>query len=169
MRSKISAMMDGELADAELAEPLHALRQEGEALQAWREYHLISDALRDTEILSSGFSARFAARLEQEPAILAPAAMPAREQPWIRRHSMGLAAGVAAVALVGSVAFNMMGGGEVQMAKAPAQPAQPEIVVVAAPKEADDYLRAHQNYSPRNSLQGVAPYVRTVSDSARAR
>lgn len=82
---------------------------------------------------------------------------------------MGLAAGLSAVALVGGVAFKMMGAGEVQMAKAPAQPAQPEIVVVAAPKEADDYLRAHQNYSPRNSLQGVAPYVRTVSDTARAR
>jgi sigma-E factor negative regulatory protein RseA len=169
MKSDISAMMDGELGDAELAEQLHALRQDGEARQAWREYHLISDALRDTEVLSSGFSARFAARLEQEPVVLAPSAIPVRTQPWVRRHSMGLAAGLSAVALVGGIAFNMMGGGELQMAKAPAQTAQPEIVVVAAPKEADDYLRAHQNYSPRNNLQGVAPYVRTVSDSARSR
>jgi hypothetical protein len=29
---------------------------------------------------------------------------------------------------------------------------------------AQDYLMAHQAYSPRTSLQGVAPYVRSVSD-----
>ena len=29
-----------------------------------------------------------------------------------------------------------------------------------------DYLLAHQVYSPRNSLQGVVPYVRTVSAEA---
>ena len=27
-----------------------------------------------------------------------------------------------------------------------------------------DYLLAHQVFSPRNSLQGMVPYVRTVSD-----
>jgi sigma-E factor negative regulatory protein RseA len=171
MKSKISAMMDGELPDAELAGPLGALREEGEAVEAWRRYHLISDALRDTPVLSSGFSARFAARLEQEPTILAPAAAPPRVRPGIPRHSFAVAAGLSAVALVGVAAFNMTGNSDVQVARAPAQPpaTQAEIAVVAAPREADDYLRAHQNYSPRNNLQGVAPYVRTVSDSARTR
>jgi len=28
---------------------------------------------------------------------------------------------------------------------------------------ADDYLFAHQEFSPRMSLQGMVPYVRTVS------
>ena len=40
---------------------------------------------------------------------------------------------------------------------------------MALPKETNDYLLAHQSYSSRGSLQGVAPYVRTVSDTARPR
>jgi hypothetical protein len=31
---------------------------------------------------------------------------------------------------------------------------------------ARDYLLAHQAFSPRNSLQGVAPYVRSVAAEA---
>jgi sigma-E factor negative regulatory protein RseA len=37
------------------------------------------------------------------------------------------------------------------------------------PGQVNDYLLAHQNYSPRSALQGVAPYVRTVSDPVRQR
>ena len=37
---------------------------------------------------------------------------------------------------------------------------------VPLPNAADDYLLAHQGYSPRLTLQGVAPYIRTVSDEA---
>ena len=32
------------------------------------------------------------------------------------------------------------------------------------PSSANDYLLAHQGFSPRVSLQGMAPYVRTVSE-----
>jgi len=51
----------------------------------------------------------------------------------------------------------------------PAVAAQKEAAHVPPPSAADDYLLAHQTYSPRNSLQGVAPYVRTVSGQAVAR
>lgn len=170
MKSKISAMMDGELPDAELAGLMRALREEGEAIEAWRKYHLISDALRDTQILSSGFSARFAARLEQEPAILAPSAAPRQAEHGRYRLPLALAASVAGVAMVGSIAYSLMPGDtQLAQAPAPAPTVQAENTVVAIPKQADDYLRAHQNYSPRNNLQGVAPYVRTVSDTARSR
>ncbi len=37
------------------------------------------------------------------------------------------------------------------------------------PTAANDYLLAHQGFSPRISLQGIAPYVRTVSRSVRSR
>jgi negative regulator of sigma E activity len=36
MKSRISALMDGELDANELDEPLRALRDEGEAREAWR-------------------------------------------------------------------------------------------------------------------------------------
>jgi hypothetical protein len=35
---------------------------------------------------------------------------------------------------------------------------------VPLPTAANDYLLAHQGFSPRVSLQGMAPYVRTVAE-----
>src|SRR5471032_2807355 len=121
MKSKISALMDGELMQGELAEPLRALREEGEALEAWRTYHLISDSLQDTRILSSGFSARFAERLALEPTILAPASV--RQQPVKRpyRAQLSAAASLAAVALVSWLAFQAFGPQAQQVAQNKAQ------------------------------------------------
>lgn len=71
LRAHISALVDGELpqADAELA--LAAL-QEKDGKQAWDRYHLIGDTLRATPApdLSPGFAERLAAALAQEPARL---------------------------------------------------------------------------------------------------
>jgi hypothetical protein len=43
---------------------------------------------------------------------------------------------------------------------------KPPVVAVTTvlPKAANDYLLAHQGFSPRVYLQGMAPYVRTVSE-----
>jgi hypothetical protein len=43
-----------------------------------------------------------------------------------------------------------------------ARVAEPAKVPVTSATQ--DYLFAHQAFSPRNSLQGMAPYVRSVSD-----
>jgi sigma-E factor negative regulatory protein RseA len=171
MKSKISAMMDGELAETELGEPLRALREDGEALEAWRKYHLIGDALRDTQMLSRGFSTRMAERLALEPTVLAPASLPRRHERARNRLPLSLAAGFAAVALVGALAFQAYGPQIDQVAQNKAAERAPVTasVVVPMPVRVNDYLLAHQHYSPRSTLQGVAPYVRTVSDSARPR
>ena len=42
--------------------------------------------------------------------------------------------------------------------------AQTAPKIVPLPSATNDYLLAHQGFSPRMSLQGVQPYVRTVSD-----
>lgn len=170
MKEKISALMDGELMEGELDAPMSALRQDGEALETWRRYHLISDALKDTPMLSNGFSARFAERLAQEPTILAPASIPPRvkkSRTWI---PLSAAASIAAVAVVGSMAPQFFEAQVQPVAFRAPERAKPAVVtVVPMPGAVNDYLLAHQNYSPRSTLQGVAPYVRTVSDSARPR
>ena len=54
-----------------------------------------------------------------------------------------------------------------QATAAPAAQAKLQAPVrVPLPSATDDYLLAHQGYSPRLTLQGVAPYIRTVSDEA---
>jgi len=160
MKDRISALMDGELDERAATDALSALRREREAAEAWRAYHLIGDAMRDTRTLSPGFSARLAQRLAAEPTVLAPA------RPWLapRRWLPMAAAASAAVALVGWVAF----APQVQLTPAPVAKVQPaaEARPVAAPipSAAGDYLLAHQAVSPRISLQSMAPYVLTVSE-----
>jgi sigma-E factor negative regulatory protein RseA len=174
MNERISQLMDGELEGSDAERTLFALREESEGRQAWRTYHLIGDALRDHRVLSAGFSDRVVAGLAQEPTVLAPArAAPAHS--W-RRHLMPAAAGVAAAGFVGAVAFMMpMQEPSVTtpIAQAPqikptpaAKVTEPTPPPVPLPAATDDYLLAHQGYSPRNRLQGVAPYVRTVSGQA---
>jgi sigma-E factor negative regulatory protein RseA len=152
VKEQISALMDGEL-DGQAADgAIASLRGEGESLEAWRTYHLISDAMRDTRLLSAGFAARVAERLAQEPTILAPANL--RRAP-VKRFALAAAASVAGVGLVGWLAF----APQVQNPQPVAQ-----MQTIPLPSATNDYLLAHQGFSPRVSLQGMAPYVRTVAE-----
>jgi sigma-E factor negative regulatory protein RseA len=165
MKSKISEFMDGELAQREAGGALESLRNEGEAREVWRSYHLIGDLMRDPHALPAGFAARVSERIAQEPTVLAPSRrrIEASRMPvW----ALSAAASVAAVVLVGWVAFGPRDEPQLAASKPPVMAAQ-ETPQVAPPAAANDYLLAHQGYSPRNSLQGVAPYVRTVSGNVR--
>ena len=157
MKEKISALMDGELDERAAAEALNAMRAEGEALDAWRTYHLVSDAMRDTRLLSPGFAARVAERLAAEPTVLAPVKRQA-----VQRFALAAAASVAGVGLVGWLAFAPQPQAPAPVAKASAP------VAIPLPASANDYLLAHQGFSPRVSLQGMAPYVRTVAEHPEA-
>jgi sigma-E factor negative regulatory protein RseA len=177
MKARISQLMDGELERREASGPLDALRTDDEARATWRSYHLIGDAMRDTRALSAGFADRVAAKLAAEPTVMAPSRLaPATQRP--RWQFLSAAASLAAVALVGWVAFAPQEDTP-PVAQAPSSMAQvapaagaqkpPAAAQVPPPEAAQDYLYAHQGYSPRNSLQGVAPYVRMVSGEAGAR
>jgi sigma-E factor negative regulatory protein RseA len=139
MKDRISALMDGELDEREAAEAINMLGNDAQARDAWRTYHLIGDALREGHSLG----------VVRRPAANSPS--------W--RIALPAMAVAAAVALVSWVAF------------APVQPNQPAPAPVAKvepivppPQAANDYLLAHQGYSPRVALQGMTAYVRTVSD-----
>ena len=183
MKSKISALMDGELEIHEAAPSLDALRNDPAMRDAWRSYHLIGDALRDTRPLSDGFTGRVAAELAKEPTVIAPMRRAPSADRLRHRRLLAVAASVAAAAMVSAVWFMLQDDAGVapQIAQAPRQvptakqtevaqagrSAPSAVAVVAPPVSADEYLYAHQGYSPRNSLQGVAPYVRTVSGEGR--
>jgi len=169
MTSRISELMDGELERADAAGAIEALRTEGEAREAWRTYHLIGDTMRDPHLLSEGFVARVTARLAAEPTVLAPRRPVFEQRRW---QVLSAAASLAAVALVASVAFGPQEAGVAappvaQTAPQPTGASEAAVAQVAPPDAADEYLLAHQGYSPRNSLQGMAPYVRTVSSEIR--
>ncbi len=159
MKEQISALMDGELEGHAADQAIDALRTEGEALETWRLYHLIGDGMRDTRLLGAGFTTRFAERLAAEPTVLAPGRLPGRTP--ARRFAYAAAASVAAVALVGWLAFGPQPQAPQPIAKIEA-PVTP--ITVPVTNAANDYLLAHQGFSPRVSLQGMVPYVRTVAD-----
>lgn len=170
MKDRISQLMDGELDERSAADTIKACAQGAEALETWRTYHLISDAMRDSRVLSAGFSLRVAQRLEAEPTVLAPQRKRAESRTWFAASA---AASFAAVALVGWLAFAPPPGGEPQIAQQPpatlpqSELAQAQPVLVPPPSATNDYLLAHQGFSPRVSFQGMAPYVRSVSEQSR--
>ena len=168
MKDRISALMDGELDERAAGQLIDALGRDRAALDTWRTYHLISDSMRDSQVLSEGFSGRVSEKLAAEPVVLAPGRLQAEPR---RRLALYAAASVAAFALVGYLALapqQIADPGPPPVAQAPrirlpAELARPNLVPL--PSAANDYLLAHQGFSPRLYFQGMAPYVRTVSDS----
>jgi sigma-E factor negative regulatory protein RseA len=171
MKERLSELMDGELDDKSAARLIEALRHDRDAVQTWRTYQLISDALRESRVLSADFTARFAERLAAEPTVFAPRAFPGLQAESRRWYvASALAASFAAVAMVGWLAFapqQELKPAALAQVQKPAEPAKPPIVPL--PTQANDYLLAHQAFSPKISLQGMAPYVRTVSEQSLER
>ena len=165
MKDRISVLMDGELDDKSAADLIGQMP--GEGAEAWRTYHVIRDAMRRTAPLSEGFTARVAWKLADEPTVLAPRrSRPEAKPRWFTLSAA--AASIAAVAFVGWMAF----GTPQQAPVAPVAQAQPQAqppATVPLPSATNDYLLAHQGFSPRVSLQGMAPYVVTVAEHPETR
>jgi sigma-E factor negative regulatory protein RseA len=182
MKADVSALMDGELEPDARARALEAVRQNAELALCWTTYHVIGDALRGVPGLSADCAARVSARLAEEPTVLAPAAAPAA----VRARSpmrivLPLAASVMGVAAVAWVAQSLNDPAPALVASAPAvavpavayappsAAAQPVAAASARPEalarstQVTQYLMAHQGHSP--SMNGVASYVRTVSET----
>lgn len=189
VRDQISAFADGELADQHVDATLAALRQ-AEGRADWEIYHQIGDVLRSEDMavsLSPGFAASMAARLDAEPTIVAPAVAHARNEErnadaassskkrWTLPSIVGAAA-VAAVAfittpqLMVAMKSEPVIGDAVRVVAAP-EPAEQAAVVAASVPEGvvlrdpriDDYLLAHQRFSP--SVYSTAQYARSATFS----
>lgn len=125
LRQSMSALADGELADAAHADAACAAwRDEPEARRAWHRYQLIGDVLRSAELASApardeAFLNRLRLRLATEPTVLAPAplvaAAPVRQgRAWWA--PVAVAAGFVAVAGVLVVTRVAAPGGDPMLA-----------------------------------------------------
>lgn len=95
---KVSALLDGELDDAEGIKTLERLRQDQTLRQRWAEYCLIGDALRGEALAQPGFTQRVHKALVAEPTLLAPVKRKSHGWKDVRRFAWAAAA--AAVAAV---------------------------------------------------------------------
>jgi sigma-E factor negative regulatory protein RseA len=166
---RISSLMDGELDAHQAGQQLNRLKNDPEARGTWDAFHLIGDAMRGDCVVSRDFSARLQARLDAEPTVLAPRRSTARP---FATYAWPAAASFSAVALVGWMAFYSPLAPQPAVTTQVAIPATPVAAVVApqeqlanVPSEGrmNEYLMAHQEFSPSTAIQGVAPYIRTVS------
>ncbi len=179
MSEQLSALMDGEFTPDEMARQISALKQDSELRQTWVAYHVLGDALRKSPQLSLDFTAKLAQKLAEEPTVLAPH----KRQPSTPRYAMPLAASVAAVSLVGVLAWQMVWVNPVDtpvlLAATPvtvkSKATQPEQLAVITPARvqfsrvvSNSYLLAHQEFSPSYAMEGIPAYVRTVSEQQEA-
>lgn len=165
---RISAFMDGETRQRETEQAIRYLKQYQEHLESWHTFHLIGDAMRRDPMLRNDFTTRLRSRLQQEPTVLAPRFR------WHKPLNLALSA-VASLAAVAVVLTLVTIDNPLQplsqVAVAP-EPTTNESIQSAAPPQPvasanqgriNEYLLAHQEFSPSTALQGIAPYVRTLS------
>ncbi|MGH8781489.1 sigma-E factor negative regulatory protein [Paraburkholderia sp.] len=186
---RLSAFVDGELfGDEHLNKLFSDLDHEDRA--AWSCYHLIGDAMRSDDLAvnpatSSAFLGKFAARLDSEPHLLAPAAMPvARRLLALRRRVVpAFAVAAAAATLTWIVVPQLQGvsGGQgttqvaavssradsvqrVAMASMPAATLQPVAQDANIIRDAslDQYLEAHQQFAQQPVMADTTPLIRAA-------
>jgi sigma-E factor negative regulatory protein RseA len=172
---RISELMDGELEARDAQRQLARLKQDKELAHCWSTFHLIGDALRGERPLAREISSRVAQQLANEPTVLAPRSYAPKRA---ATYAVSVAASLSAVALVAWIAFFDNPLAPQQTAVAP--PALPALTATAVSSEqhlasvpsegeANDLLRAHTDYSPSTAIQGLAPYIRSVSGTQQAK
>ena len=164
MRTKISALIDGELDERELREVCIALRHDEELRRACGAYVLIGDTLRREPHLASEFAGAVLDHLADEPVVLAPRgwAMPRPARREWPRSLLAMAATLAGVAVVAWLGLTQQPAPPqlaLQNAKAPAT----SVVMASADGDLQDYLIAHQIQSGSGFLNSEAQQIRTVS------
>jgi sigma-E factor negative regulatory protein RseA len=188
---RLSAFIDGEWSGG--AEHVDDLLREmnGTERTAWSAYHLIGDALRSDDLAvhpaaSSAFLRGFAARLEAEPHMVAPAVAPApashgnarRLSGLGRRLLPGLAVAAAAATLTWIVVpqlqhtdaqQSLLQSAAVTARHDPVQtvamgpqgsPGAGVEVNIIRDARLDQYLEAHQQFAQQPVVPGSAPFIR---------
>lgn len=191
----ISALADGQLRGDELARAVALAAGERSGRATWNAYQTVGEVLRaghaargstDTEV----FVARLRERLHAEGAHAAPVvaqapavALVARPEPAANDWRWKLVAGLASVAAVAAIGWNMvapMAAPQPQLAAAPAPvPARAEA---AAPESAavqqaamirdpslDKLLAAHRQLGGATALQSTSGFLRNATYEGPAR
>ncbi len=158
MKQEISALMDGELFEDEAESLLVHIKRDSGARKDWEIYHLIGDVLRQPEHIHSDLSTKVRERMQDEPTVLVPRARAAKQK--LRTFALSAAASLSALGVV--VWMSLQVGHEVAPLMVARQTALRSVSTQIQPKP-NDYLMAHQEFSPSTYMNGGASYIRTVS------
>ncbi len=167
MKQHVSALMDGELFDDEAEAIVDKLKRDPGAQDDWLMYHLIGDVLRQPDHVHADVSMALRQRLQAEPTVLAPRGRAMHRARWF---AVSAAASVMALTVVAWLSAKVVPQGAPQQMALMQQagnmrPAnwQGAPRGMQARANVNDYLMAHQEYSPSNNVQGAASYIHTVA------
>lgn|SRR5574340_268144 len=157
MKQEISVLMDGELFEDEARSLLDRIEHGSDVHRDWEIYHLIGDVLRQPDHIHSDLSAKVRERMRDEPTVLAPRGHSVKQK--MRTFALSAAASLAAVGVVAwmSMQITPEAAPNMAMQQDAARPAN-----VRVQPKANDYLMAHQEFSPSTDMNGGASYIRTV-------
>ncbi len=163
MKQEISTLMDGELFEDEALSCLAKFKSGSDAQKNWAVYHLIGDALRQPEHIPADVSAAVRARLEDEPTVLAPRGQLVQQK--TRHFALSAAATLAAMGIVAWMSLQISPQATPQMAMQQTATQQSALMPASMrfKPSANEYLMAHQEYSPSTDMNGGASYIRTVA------
>ena len=153
-------MMDGELFEDEAESLLGRIKSDSATHKDWEIYHLIGDVLRQPEHIHCDLSAKVHERMQEEPTVLAPRGRAVKQK--LHAVALSAAASLVAVGVVAWMSLQVSPEAATQMAMQ-----QPDLRPVSAQikSKSNDYLMAHQEFSPSTDMSGGASYIRTVAYS----
>lgn len=190
-RESLSALVDDELGDEELAALLEACQRDEAVLGCWNRYQLIGEALRAPACVAAGgalgtelaFASRLSQRLAREGVaapltLAAPVLQPVAAEALQRRGPAAndgifrwkLVAGVACLAAVSALAWNVSGllgptsGPQLAQASfvAPVMVASPQGVVLRDAR-LEELLAAHRQFGATSALQEPSGFLRNAA------
>ena len=164
MNKEISALMDGELFEDESERILEHIDHAQDGHKDWEIYHLIGDVLRQPDHIHCDLSAKMRIRMEDEPTVFSPYKQVVNRK--FRAIALSAAASLTAVSMV--VWMSQQIGSEV----APQMAMQQNMIRPANTQiqsKSNDYLLAHQEFSPSTDINGGASYMRMVTYDSEGR
>lgn len=180
----ISALADGQLQGEAFARGVQAATADARARQAWCAYHVVGEVLHSGRAAvgtpPEAFLARLRERLKDEKPLAAPASPVVQQVQQVERAPRPaandwvwkLTAGVASVAAVAAVGWNLTAVGtpaaQPQLAAAPTEAA----VAAASPASMmrdprlDQFLAAHRQFGGTSVLQTSSGFLRNATFQA---
>jgi len=176
VKSKVSALMDGELDQQEVLNIFEAITKNEDLQEGWETYHLIGDTLRQSSRLSMNISSSVSQKLKAEPTILSPNISNIEKKLKRKLYAFSVAASLIAMVSAWLVMQNLHEPQQIIVAEQPNHSNNLTIspVVVSSPQsihhyphppiEINDYLFVHREFSPGVTMRGQVTNVNSVTE-----
>ena len=179
----VSALVDGELQEAEFARAMVALQSDPQARACWRDYHLVGEVMRHGDAAALGasdeaFVARLRSQLGTARPLSARSAQPvagairtsANDSVWRWKLVAGLCS-LMAVAVLGwqLVALRPDTAAPQLATVVPAPSSTSEAPVMIRDPRLDQLIAAHQQQGGTSALQMPAGFLRNATFERPAR